>query len=176
MNSLLLLAIIGLLIFIGLLWIFRKRKIVLLIIVLAAGVIGWYGYGEYSRSHMDLINVKAKYNISATELLHEFETGDSTITNKKYDDQVLEISGNVKEIKNNNQSDYTILLGDSNNMSSVQCEMDTAHQLNAAELTKGSSVKIRGHFVGFQKGEMMMDVPLGSDVKLNRCVIIKNKK
>src|SRR5436190_2957023 len=121
MNSLVLLAMTGLLVFIALLWIFRKRKIVLFILFLAAGVIGWYGYGEYSRSHKDLINAKAKYNISATELLHEFEARDSSITNKKYDDQVLEISGNVKEIKNNNQSDYTVLLGDSNNISSVQC-------------------------------------------------------
>jgi hypothetical protein len=109
-------------------------------------------------------------------LLQEFATGDSVTINKKYDNQVIEVNGNIKDIKKDNQANYTIMLGNTADLSSVQCEMDTTHQQDAAQLTRGSSVKIRGHFVGFQKGEIMLDVLLGSDVKLNRCVIVQQKK
>src|SRR5437762_13995032 len=89
MNSLVLLAIIGLLVFIFLLWIFRKRKMVLIIIILVAVAAGWYGFKEYNRTNKDLSNVNADVKISATDLIKEYEKNDS-LANTKYPGMIIE--------------------------------------------------------------------------------------
>jgi hypothetical protein len=48
--------------------------------------------------------------------------------------------------------------------------MDSVHQQDAAKVSVGTSVTVRGACTGFNKDEM----GLGSDVILNRCVIVKN--
>jgi tRNA_anti-like len=149
-----------------------KKKIIWLFVLLAIVVGTWYGYKEYNRTNKDPDNANARYTVVADELVKEFENGNSVMLNKKYDDEIIEVSGIVKEIKKN-EGNYTILLGDSSILSSVQCEMNVKHQQDAALVTKGSSVKIKGHFVGFQKGEIMMDVSLGSTINLNRCILLE---
>lgn len=170
MNPLLLLAIIGLLVFITLLWIFRKRKIILFIIIVAAAGIAWYGYKEYYRTNKDLTNVKPDVKISAAGLIMEYEKNDS-IANAKYLDKIIETNGNIKVIEKDDKGYYTIVLSDAGNMSSVRCSMDTAHQDDAARLTVGSSAIVRGVCTGFNKDEL----GLGSDVILNRCVVVQQK-
>jgi hypothetical protein len=167
MNSLLVLAIIGLLIFIALLWIFRKRKIVLLLIVLAAGAIGWYGFKEYIRTNKDLSNVNADIKISAVDLITEYEKNDS-LANTKYIGRIIETNGNVKAIEKDDRGYYTIVLADTGTMSSVRCSIDTAHQNDAANIALGSSIVVRGKNNGYNK-------LVGSDVYLNYCVIVQQK-
>jgi hypothetical protein len=170
MNSLLLLAIIGLLVFIGLLWVFRKRKIVLLILVLVAGAIGWYGFKEYKRTNKDLSNVNADIKISAIDLIKEYEKNDS-LADTKYIGKIIETDGNVKAIEKDDSGYYTIVLADTGTMSSVRCSIDTVHREDAAQLVISSSATVRGVCTGFNKDEM----GLGSDVILNRCVIVQKK-
>jgi hypothetical protein len=171
MNSLWIFAITGLLIFIALLWIFRKRKIVLLILILAAGAIGWYGFKEYTRTNKDLSNVNADIKISAADLIKEYEKNDS-LANIKYTGRIIETNGNVKAVEKDDSGNYTIVLSDTRTMSSIRCSIDTVHRIDAAQLMAGSSATVRGACTGFNKDEM----GLGSDVILNRCVIVKQKK
>jgi hypothetical protein len=171
MNSLLLLVIIGLLVLIILLWVFRKRKIFLLIIVIGLALAGWYAYKEYVRTNKDLANVNADVKISADDLIKEYEKNDS-LANKKYLGNIVETTGNVKSIEKDDNDYYTIVLADSSSMSSVRCSVDTVHREDAAQLVAGSSATMRGACTGFNKDEM----GLGSDVILNRCVIVKQKK
>jgi len=53
--------------------------------------------------------------------------------------------------------------------------MNVNYHADATPPAKGSSLKVKGHFVGFQRGEEMMGVSLGSTINLNRCVIVDNK-
>ena len=53
--------------------------------------------------------------------------------------------------------------------------MKLSYLQKAADLNKGSSVIIKGHFVSYQKGEEMMGISLGSTLNLNRCIIVANK-
>ena len=152
----------------------RKKIIWLIILVVAASGI-WYGYSEFTRTHADLTNLKADIKISAAELIKEFETADSISVGKKYYDKIIEIEGNVKEINKNQYGDYTIILGDDSNTTSVQCEMDSTHREDAAQLKQDASVVMKGHFVGFQKSEIMLEVPMGATISLNRCVIVKKE-
>jgi hypothetical protein len=171
MNSQLLLVMIVLLVLIILLLIFKtkKQRLFLLVLFVAGG--GWYGYREYTRTNQDLTNVKADVKIVASALIHEYETNDSA-ANKKYLGKVIEVDGNVKKVEKDEAGLYTVVLGDTAGLSSVRCSVDTLHRQDAAQLIIGSSAIVRGACTGFNKDEM----GLGSDVILNRCVIIQNKK
>ena len=171
MDPLLLFAIIGLAVFIILLLVFRKRKIILLLILAGAGVGAWYGYSEYNRKNKDLGEVNADVRIPAIDMIKEYEQNDS-LADKKYLGKVVEVTGNVKEVKKDEAGYYTVSLGDAASISSVLCAIDTTHHQDAASLTVGSSAIVRGNCTGFNKDEM----GLGSDVILNRSVIIQSKK
>lgn len=149
----------------------RKKTILWLIVLLALAFSGWYIYKEYTRSNKDLTKIKADISITAAALVKEYEINDSS-ANKKYSGKIIETEGSVKSIEKDDKGDYTVVLGDTAGMSSIRCSMDTIHQQDAARLTVGSSAVIRGVCTGFNKDEM----GLGSDVFLNRSVIIQNKK
>ena len=63
---------------------------------------------------------------------------------------------------------YTLILGEEGSMSSVRCSMDSTHQQAADELQINTEVIIKGACTGFNADQL-----LGSDVILNRCVIVK---
>lgn len=166
------LAILAVLIILLVIAIRKKRFIwpVVLLIIVTVAFGAWQGFREFYRQNKDLGTVNADVKIAATDLIHEYETNDSA-SNKRYLGKVVEVSGNVKEIKKDD-GNYTIVLGDSSHLSSVRCAIDSTHRADAASLTAGSSVVIRGNCTGFNKDEM----GLGSDVILNFGVVIKNKK
>ena len=150
-----------------------KKKIIWLFVLLVITAGGWYGYKEYTRTNKDLSKVTADISISAVSLVKEFEINDS-VANKKYSGKIIETDGNVKSIEKDDKGYYTIVLGDTNSMSSVRCPVDTIHSKDAAQLKTGSSAIIRGVCTGFKKNELLGE-NLGSDVELNRCVVIIKK-
>ena len=137
------------------------------LIAIALGAL--YGYKEYTRTNKKLNNVKPDFEITADALIKEFERADSAAY-EKYDDKVIEITGLLKDFSSEN---FTILLGDSSKLSVVKCELDTSFRNDATIPPVGTTVNIKGHFVGFQKDEVM---GLGTDVNLNRCVINTKRK
>lgn len=148
----------------------RKKTIWLIILLVALGA-AWYGYKEYTRTNKDLQKVDAHFTLSAVDLIKEYEANDSAAT-KKYNGKIVEVNGPVKAIDKDEQGYYTIVLGDTASLSSIRCSMDSTHREDAANIVKGSSATIRGACTGFNKDEM----GLGSDVILNRSVIIKKEK
>ena len=149
----------------------KKRKIVLIIMFLFLSVGVWQGLLEYNRTNKDLSKVKADVKISATDMIKEYETNDS-IANLKYLGKIIELNGTVKNVEKENTGDYTIVLGDTGKLSSVRCSMDSLYKDDAAMMTAGSSVIMRGACNGYKKNELLGE-NLGSDVELNRCVLVK---
>jgi hypothetical protein len=142
------------------------RYIVLpLLLILAA--VAFYIYKEYNRTHKDTAKLKPDYSISATQLLKEFETNEQG-SNKKYWDKVIRVEGMVKELAKDDKGFYSIILGDTASMSSVRCSVDSVHSNEAAAVTKGSIIAVKGICSGFNADEM-----LGSDVILVRSVVDK---
>ena len=153
-----------------LLFTIRKKKITWLLILLTIGFGTWQGFKEYYRTNEDLSNVKADIKIDAAGFLHDYEINDS-LANKKYSGKIIETNGAVKEIKKDEAGYYTVVLGETASMSSVRCSMDSVHQQDATQLAIGSSAMMRGICTGYNKDEM----GLGSDIILNRCVVVKSK-
>jgi hypothetical protein len=145
----------------------KRIILILLLIVILAG--GWYAYRAYTGKVKSLTEVKTEVSITAQELITAFEK-DSAAANKQYLGKVIEVTGNVKSVEQEEGS-ATVSLGESGTMSSVRCSIDTAHIQQAASLQEGNTVTIKGSCTGFMAEEL-----LGSDVILNRCVLTTGKK
>jgi hypothetical protein len=145
-----------------------RKKIILLVLLVIAIAAAFYGYKEYTRTNERLDRVKPDYRVTASSLIREFETNDLLAT-RKYNGKIVEVNGFVKAVEKDEQGFYTIVLGDSVLTTSVRCSVDTTQQADAAGIQNNSSATIRGVCTGFNKDEM----GLGSDIILNRCVLLK---
>ena len=146
-----------------------RKTLLLIVMVMAAITAGIYTCREFNRKNPSVSRFKAAYEVQASDLIREFNEND-TSANKKYLGKIVTVKGQIKKIDQDEDGYYTIILGDSAGLSSVLCAMDTTHKLDAAKLKTISSVSVKGYFIGFEKDETGL---LGSDVKLNRCVIEK---
>lgn len=151
----------------------KGRKVILISMLLVAALGTWQAINEYNRKNVDISKTKADVKISAIDLINEYEANDS-LANQKYLGKIIELTGHVRQLQNDSEGNYTIVLGEQGNLSSVRCTMDTTYNTDAAAVEKGSSVTIRGLCTGFKKNELLGE-NLGSDVELNRSVVIKNK-
>jgi len=145
------------------------KTLLLVVMVLAAITAGVYTCKEFNRKPANLVKAKPAYTVQAIDLLQEFNSNDSN-ANKKYLGKIVTVKGLIKKIDQDDDGYYTVVLGDSAQPSSVFCAMDTIYGKDAAKLQPISSVSVKGYFIGFEKDETGL---LGSDVKLNRCVIDK---
>ena len=150
----------------------KKRIIVLLAMLPVLGIGIWQGLYEYNRPNKDLSKTKADVKISVIALINEFKVNDST-ADKKYLGKIIELIGKVNSIENDDAGNYTMILGESGALSSVRCIIDTLYSSDAARVSEGSSVTIRGAYTGFKKNELLGE-NLGSDIEINRAVVIKN--
>jgi hypothetical protein len=148
-----------------------KKGIIWMSVLLVVAIGGLYVYKEYTRRNKDLTDVKPDLQVKADQLINEYESDDS-VANKKYLGKILEVTGKVRELKKDDDGYYMVILGDTSELSSVRCLIDTIHQEDAARLRLHTSTTVRGACTGFNKDEM----GLGSDVILNRCVIISKKE
>jgi hypothetical protein len=148
----------------------RKKIVIVAILVVVAGA-AIYGWSEYTRKNEDLSGAKAAYSVEAVQLINEFNQNDSA-ANARYLGKVVAVNGMVKGVEKDEEGKYTVVLGDTTDMSSVRCAMDSTHATDATGLHRGESVQVKGSFTGFKKDDTGL---LGSDVELNRGVIVKNK-
>lgn len=143
-----------------------KKRIIIGGIVLVIIITALYAWHEYNRTIPGLADVQADYSVNATALINEFTTNETT-ANEKYLNKILSVKGLVKKIEHNGPSGI-VVLGDTTDMSSVRCLLDSAATAAASALQPGQAVTVKGAVTGFNKDETGL---LGSDVQLNRCVI-----
>jgi tRNA_anti-like len=77
------------------------------------------------------------------------------------------VKGMVKSVTKI-ENTFTVVMGDTADMSSVRCLIDSMHVEGVSGLQRGATVTIKGALTGFKKDETGL---LGSDVELNRCVL-----
>lgn len=144
-----------------------KKRIIIGGIVLVVLMGAVYGFYQYNRTVQNLSSVDADFSVNATALIKEFVSNEDS-ANKKYLNKILSVKGMIKNVETGSGTG-TLVLGDTTDMSSVRCVLDssTAHSI-AGSLQKGKVITVKGAITGFNKDETGM---LGSDVQLNRCVI-----
>jgi uncharacterized protein YneF (UPF0154 family) len=146
-----------------------KRKILIgLLIVIVIGVI--IGYRMYSKTTRDLVDSEPDISISARNLLAAFEQ-DTASARRTYVDKVIAVTGTVKSI----DTSGTIILGNPDQQSSLVFGLDRRHLKDHEQVKVGSEATLQGKCVGYEKGEEMLGVSLGTNVQFNFAGV-KNKK
>jgi hypothetical protein len=132
------------------------KKLVLIIIIAAAGIGGYIAYHMFTDPSEGPINKKA-LNVNAISLLDDYNKSEAE-ANKKYLGKVVAVSGEVKEVTKNQEGQTVVTLKTSDPMNSINCTLD---QKDMA-IKQGSTVTLKGLCTGY-----MMDV------YVTRCTVVK---
>jgi tRNA_anti-like len=142
-----------------------KKKYLLLfltgIVLLAAGA-GFYFYNKPAVDIKDANGLK----VFATSLYETF-TKDSVVAKKEYTNKILEVSGMVTLITENQQHQPLVLLKTNIGGAAVNCTLEGP----VGAIKVGSSVSIKGICNGIGEGDA--DLGIIGDVYLVRCYVLK---
>lgn len=136
-------------------------RYLLAIILVIATVLCIYAYKEFMRKPADISKSDALETITASDLYSLYSNYEDS-ANKKYLGKILEITGSVVEIENQQDTLLTILLGDTLQPGRISCLIDKKQTATAKNILLGDVLKIKGICTGYLM-----------DVELNRCVIVK---
>jgi tRNA_anti-like len=143
----------------------NKKKYVLLfltgIVLVAAGM----GYYLYHKPAIDVQNASGQ-KVVATELYAIF-TKDSATAKKDYTHKILEVSGMVTLITENQRHQPVVLLKTNTEGAAVNCTLEGT----TGDIKAGNSVSIKGICNGIGEGDA--DLGLPGDVYLVRCYVLK---
>lgn len=150
----------------------KNKKLIrnLLLIVLLFGIgAAVYGYKEFNRKNESLASKAPDFKVKPIDIINAFSTDEKAATST-YGGKVIQVAGLVKKLEKDDQGNYTVVIGDNSSLSSVRCSVDSLFTKDAAALQLNTPAFLKGTCTGFNADEM----GLGSDVILNRCVIVKD--
>lgn len=131
----------------------KKIMAAILILALAGGSYGWY---QYQKAPPDIRKEKAGIEITAVELLKEFQQNE-TASNTKYVDKVLVVAGTVTGVQTDSSGQATVYLQTNDLLSAVTCSFYQNDE-SVKKIKAGSPARIKGVCTGML-----------SDVVLNKC-------
>ena len=141
-----------------------KIKRYFLFLFIVSGLIAAFTvYKIWNKPHQNIINEKA-IKLNAAKLYNDF-TKDSTNANPRLTNQVVEVTGKVKQVLKNNRNQEVILLITDIPGGSVNCTMEE----NSDSIEAGETVVLKGICIGYIGGEL----ELPGDVFLTRCIQLK---
>ncbi|MCB0795415.1 MAG: hypothetical protein KDB88_11820 [Flavobacteriales bacterium] len=138
----------------------KRTLIILAIAILVGGVGAWFAWSEYNREHAGTADVDAAWTLTASELLQAFQK-DEQAANAQYADQVVMVTGVIKEIEAGDAGVVNVSLDTGDLMAAVVCEfssMDVPH-----DRAVGQEVSVKGVCTGY-----LMDVILVRCVEMER--------
>ena len=127
----------------------KKLLIITVVLILGASI---YGYREWNRGAVNLTDEKSDVTISANELLTAFQTGEDA-ANAKYNDKVVEVTGEVREATTTTDGKTIVRLDAGDSMDGVTCEL--ADEAKRKDFKTGDQVTFKCTCTGF-----LMDVVL----------------
>ena len=139
----------------------KKLKYLLVAFGIIAITIGIYAYKEYNRKSSDLANTEAVDLTTASVLIDAYSSKEDA-ANKKYLGKVIQVKGTIVELTNQQDTAFTILLGDTAHSSRVSCTLDKNHIAAAKKYAVGNSIIVKGICTGYLM-----------DVELNSCLIVE---
>ena len=140
-----------------------KRRVLYIVAVLLL-LATLYGLKEYFRTHKDLTGELPVAQLNINALIDAFES-DSAGSSRLYINKVIAVNGRIKNVQAGDNP-VVITLGEEDQMSSVQCSMDSTHVAAYSSLAIGDAVNIKGICTGAVSHDLF-----GTDVKLSRCLI-----
>lgn len=127
-----------------------KKKLLILLIILASGLFLLYTY--IYKSHRDISNEKESFVLSVAKLKLDFSQNDS-LANAKYLDKTIVIYGKISTIDLSTNSIYL-----DNSVSATLKEKPTGLKVN-------DSIQLKGRFIGYDD--------LLEEFKMDECTPVK---
>lgn len=140
-----------------------KKKIIVVGFIVIIAAAAAYGYKEYNRKPADLSNADAVAKLSAANLINEFDENEAG-ANKKYLGKIIEVTGPITGIENQQDTLINISLDANDDLHKVSCQIDPRHFTDVKHFDSGSVITLKGSCTGFLM-----------DVELSRCVISKDQ-
>ena len=135
----------------------NKKKLLLIVVVIGA-VAAYFVYDNFLKTAPSMSSLTAEYRVNALAFYAEFEESEEA-ANVKYQNKVVEIVGEVEDVKSAENSLPVITLK-TDGFGTVKCTMES--QLSSDELKDikiNSSLVIRGEVQG-----MLLDVLVGRSI------------
>jgi hypothetical protein len=126
-----------------------------------------YVYYQYNRKNSGIENQDPDYTVSVNEILNEFSS-EQTLSQEKYIGKIVLVSGTLKSLEIDEQGNSIIVLGEEGSLSALRCSMDNT--FSEKSIKEQKNLKLKGICTGY----IPDDMGLGSDLILNKGVIIKN--
>jgi len=131
-----------------------------------AAVYAWFFV--YNKAHKDIENTKPDFTVTAESLIQEFETND-TANSKKYDEKVIQFSGNFNKIES---ADTTVsVVFDFGGNTIISAQMLPKYKNEMQALTPGTPIALKGLYNGYITGDPSFDLP--GNILLNKCSPVK---
>lgn len=127
----------------------KKIALIVLALVLIGGSVAYY---FFNKKPAQVEDIKSEA-ITATSLAKAFEENEAA-ANKQYLNKVMDVSGTVQEISQNQDGQMVIVLAsDENPLSGVQCTM----RESIANIKAGDQLTIKGFCNGFVMTVILSD-------------------
>lgn len=127
----------------------KKIAIVILVLALIGGSAAYY---FFNKKPAQVEDIKSE-TITATNLSKAFEADEAT-ANKQYLNKVMDVSGTVQEISQNQDGQMVVVLAsDENPLSGVQCTMREP----IPDIKTGDKLTIKGFCNGFVMTVILSD-------------------
>ena len=140
-----------------------KKIVIIFCLITFIGLVA--GFYLWNKPHQNIANATA-IKIDAVTLYKVFST-DSITANKKFIQQVIEVSGIINSISKNQHNQMVTLIKTDTDGAFINCTLE--QESNA--LLAGQSINIKGICNGIGQGDA--DIGIKGDVYLVRCYLAK---
>ena len=140
-----------------------KKIVIIFCLITFIGLVA--GFYLWNKPHQNIANAAA-IKIDAVTLYKVFST-DSITANKKFIQQVIEVSGIINSISKNQHNQMVTLIKTDTDEAFINCTLE--QESNA--LLAGQSINIKGICNGIGQGDA--DIGIKGDVYLVRCYLAK---
>lgn len=132
---------------------FFMKKLLLFggLLALIGAAVGFY---LYNKPHQDIRSAPAAYTLTATDLFAAYEASEEE-ANKLYLGKIIQVSGTVQEVKQDEEGKTGITLEGGGMMFGVICKLDDFSKHQRTVFQPGEQVTFKGECSG-----MLMDVVL----------------
>lgn len=129
-----------------------KRKALLTIAIIAALIAAYVVYSNFLKTAPAMKDLVAEFKLSAVELYAQFEA-DEIAANAKFQNKILEISGEVVEVTSEEGGNPFISLK-TDGFGVIKCTLESAPSFEALQKIEiGGEITIKGECIG-----MLLDV------------------
>jgi hypothetical protein len=143
----------------------KTRNNILLFLLLLVAAAGIIGYKMWNKPHRDVADANA-IKATATALYDTYKK-DSVTARKQFTDKIVEVTGTALKPSVNQDSATIVMLKTNEEGAFINCTFE----VKPRAITEGETVVIRGICSGYSGGDADMGLP--GDVVLIRCQLTK---